>query len=305
MVAHGLSSVVLEMGVEFDEIVVETDRLAFPALAAGDGPPLVCWHGFPDHPATFAPLAEHLTAAGYRVIAPFLRGHHPAHADQTRYMDGITLAADAAALAAALDVGGSGVDLVGHDIGAGMVQRVAAAWPHRIRRGITLAVPPPAALADAFTDPAQLERSFYIWLFQLEGLAERVLERDTALIDYLWATWSPSLSQPPAHYEQVRRLYTDPAHVQAALRLYRAPFTPELKDPALASWREDTERRAAIPLLLAGGADDGCIDPAHLRASEQLMAPGSRVEVLSDAGHFVHLERPQPLANLILSWLDR
>jgi pimeloyl-ACP methyl ester carboxylesterase len=67
--------------VEFSEITIETDRLAFPALAAGDAPVVVCWHGFPDHPATFGPLAERLVAAGRRVVAPFLRGHHPATAD--------------------------------------------------------------------------------------------------------------------------------------------------------------------------------------------------------------------------------
>jgi alpha-beta hydrolase superfamily lysophospholipase len=63
--------------VHFSEITIETDRLAFPALAAGAGPVVVCWHGFPDHPATFGPLAEHLVASGRRVVAPFLRGHHP------------------------------------------------------------------------------------------------------------------------------------------------------------------------------------------------------------------------------------
>ena len=60
---------------DFAEITIETDRLAFPALTAGDGPVVVCWHGFPDHPATFGPLAERLVAAGRRVVAPFLRGH--------------------------------------------------------------------------------------------------------------------------------------------------------------------------------------------------------------------------------------
>jgi alpha-beta hydrolase superfamily lysophospholipase len=60
--------------VDFSEITIETDHLAFPALAVGDGPVVVCWHGFPDHPATFGPLAERLVAAGRRVVAPFLRG---------------------------------------------------------------------------------------------------------------------------------------------------------------------------------------------------------------------------------------
>jgi pimeloyl-ACP methyl ester carboxylesterase len=83
------------------------------------------------------------------------------------YADGLTLAADAAAVAAALS--GDGVDMIGHDIGAGMVARVLAAWPQRVRRAVTMAVPPPATLGAAFTDPAQLQRFFYMWLFQPAG----------------------------------------------------------------------------------------------------------------------------------------
>lgn len=288
---------------EFDEIVVDTERLAFPALAAGDGLPVVCWHGFPDHPATFEPLGRRLVDAGRRVIAPFLRGHHRATADATVSMDGITLAADAAAVADALAEDEAGVDMVGHDIGAGMVQRVAAAWPDRLRGGVTMAVPPPATLATAFADPAQLRRFFYVWLFQLEGLGEAVLERDRALIDYLWATWSPGLGSWPAHYDKVRHLYSDPDYIRAALRIYRAPFNDEFKDASLADWKAHTEAPASKPLMLIGGADDGCIGSAHLLASQDAMAEGSRAEILPDAGHFVHLERPDAVASLVLEWL--
>ncbi|GAB2768817.1 alpha/beta fold hydrolase [Amycolatopsis magusensis] len=104
---------------DFEEIVVETERLAFPALAAGDGPVVVCWHGFPDHPATFEPLAERLVAAGRRVVLPYLRGFHPDTADALEYGGSLTFAADAAAVARALDP--DGVDMIGHDVGAGMV----------------------------------------------------------------------------------------------------------------------------------------------------------------------------------------
>ena len=81
--------------------------------------------------------------------------------------------------------------MIGHDIGAGMVARVAAAWPDRLNRGVTLAIPPPAALARAFRDPAQQQRLFYVFLFTIEGVAEAVLAQDRELIDYLWSTWSP------------------------------------------------------------------------------------------------------------------
>ncbi|BCK55139.1 epoxide hydrolase [Nocardia wallacei] len=287
--------------VEFTEIVVETDRLDFPALAAGAGPTVVCWHGFPDHPATFAPLAEHLVAAGRRVVAPFLRGHHPATANALTYADGITLAADAAAVAAALD--SDGVDMIGHDIGAGMVARVAAAWPQRLRRGVTLAVPPPATMRGLFTDPAQLRRLFYMWLFQLSGVAEAVLAANRDLIDYLWSTWSPGLD-PGDHRERVHALYGDPATIANVLRIYRANFDTSLHDPQLAVLAATTEAPAGVPLLVLAGADDGCITAEHFDTAHAGLHPGSRVEILSGAGHFLHLERPDAVARLATEWFD-
>jgi pimeloyl-ACP methyl ester carboxylesterase len=286
--------------VDFTEITIETDRLAFPALAAGDGPVVVCWHGFPDHPATFAALAERLVAAGRGVVAPFLRGHHPATADAMTYASGLTLAADAAAVAAALS--DDGVDLIGHDIGAGMVARVLAAWPQRVRRAVTMAVPPPAILGAALTDPAQLKRLFYMWLFQVPDVAEAVLAANRDLVDYLWATWSPGLTDIGAHRARVHELYGDPRLAANALRVYRANFDKALRDPELASLASITEMPASLPMLVLAGADDGCIPPALFADAQRGLAAGSRVEVLPDVGHFMHQEQPDTVAQLVLEW---
>ena len=286
---------------DFEEIVIETDRLDFPALAAGSGPIVLCWHGFPDHPATFGPLAEHLLAAGRRVVAPFLRGHHPATADQMPYADGITLAADAAAVAEALSPD-AGVDMIGHDIGAGMVARVAAAWPQRLNRGVTMAVPPPRTLPAALRDPAQQQRFFYLWMFQLPDVAEAVMEADRSLVDYLWSTWSPGLD-PGEHRARVHELYGDPRLLRNALRIYRGNFDRALHDPGLAPLAARTEVAATVPLLVLGGAEDGCIPPEHFADAETGLAPGSSVRILPGAGHFMHLDRPGDVAALVLDWI--
>ena len=286
----------------FEEIVVRTNRLDFPALAAGDGPVVVCWHGFPDTPETFGPLAEHLVAAGRRVVAPYLRGFHPSTADALTYSDSITLAADAAAVAEAL---GGQVDMIGHDLGAGMVQRVAAAWPDRLNRGVTLAVPPPATLAQALGDPAQQQRLFYVFLFTVEGIAEAVLNADRKLIDYLWQTWSPRLKLDAAHRARVHEVYGDERFIDNALKIYRANFDPSRFDPALVDFGGRTEAIASKPLLVLGGGDDGCIDPRQFVDAHKGLAPGSEVEVLPRVGHFLHLEQPETVAKRALDWLSR
>lgn len=286
----------------FQEIVIETDRLAFPALAAGDGPPIVCWHGFPDHPMTFAPLAQHLVTEGRRVVMPFLRGFHPATADALTYSDSVTLAADAAAVAESF---GEPVDMIGHDIGAGMVGRVAAAWPDRLRRGVTLAVPPPAALGKVFEDPAQLQRLFYMFLFAVDGMAEAVLNTNRKLIDYLWSTWSPRLKLDPAHQARIHEMYGEEQYLDNVLKIYRANFDPSRFDPALVDVGGRTEAVAGKPLLVLGGGDDGCIDPRYFVDIHDALAPGSKVEVLPRVGHFLHLEQPDTVAKRVLDWLTR
>jgi pimeloyl-ACP methyl ester carboxylesterase len=288
--------------VRFQEIVIETDRLAFPALAAGDGPVVVCWHGFPDHPMTFAPLAQHLVTNGRRVVMPFLRGFHPSTVDALTYSDSITLAADAAAVAEAL---GEPVDMIGHDIGAGMVGRVAAAWPDRLRRGVTLAVPPPAALTRIFQDPAQLQRLFYMFLFAVDGVAEAVLNTDRKLIDHLWSTWSPRLTLDAAHKARIHEMYGEEKYLDNVLRIYRANFDPSRFDPALVDVGGRTEAVASKPLLVLAGGDDGCIDARYFVGVEDGLAPGSEVEILPRAGHFLHLEQPDAVAKRVLDWLSR
>jgi pimeloyl-ACP methyl ester carboxylesterase len=287
--------------VDFEEIVVETDRLDFPALAAGDGPVVVCWHGFPDHPMTFAPLAEHLVAAGRRVVLPFLRGLHPSTVDALTYSDGITLAADAAAVATAL---GGSVDMIGHDLGAGIVQRVAATWPDRLNRGVTLAIPPPATFVTAFSDPAQQQRLFYMFLFMVEGLGEAVLETDRKLVDYLWATWSPRLKLDAAHRARIHELYGDSKYIDNVLKIYRANFDPSRMDPTLVDHAGRAAATASKPLLLLAGGEDGCVDVRYFAAAGEALAPGSKVEILARAGHFLHLDQPDNVANLVLDWLQ-
>lgn len=281
---------------DFDEIVIRTDRLDFPALAAGKGPVVVCWHGFPDHPISFAQVAEHLVRAGRRVVMPFLRGFHPNTFDALTYSDGITLAADAAAVAEAL----GGVDMIGHDIGAGMVYRAAAAWPDALNHAVTIAIPPPVALAQAIGDPAQQQRLFYIFLFMIEGVAESVLTRDRALIDYLWSTWSPSLRLDDAYRRWLHSMYGNPAYIENVLKIYRANFDPTRADPALAVHATRTEGIADKPLLVLAGAEDGCLDAKYF--TEDGLAPGSKVVVLPGVGHFLHLEQPETVANLVLEW---
>jgi pimeloyl-ACP methyl ester carboxylesterase len=124
------------------------------------------------------------------------------------------------------------------------------------------------------------------------------------LIDFLWATWSPGLTDLGEHRQRVHEIYGDPAHINAALRMYRANFDTTLHDPELAHLAATTEAPASIPMLLLGGADDGCVSADKFANARDGLAPGSRVEILPGAGHFLHLEQPETVARLALDWFS-
>lgn len=274
---------------------IQTARLDFPALVAGDGPPLLCLHGFPDRPETFTALAERLD--GWRVVAPFMRGYHPDAIPSEAYFDTGTLAADAAALCEALSPD-EAMPVIGHDWGAFATFGLAAAFPHHISTGVTMAVPPPGA--GSGLDPAQLKRSFYVWFFQLEGLPEATLGPD--FVDFLWETWSPGLQQCPFRKE-LHETFSDPEIVRCALGYYRALFSEEYQDPALTDVRARAAGEPGVPLLVLGGTDDGAIGAEVIERSRDALPEACKVEIIDGAGHFMQLDQPDAVAERIRSWL--
>src|SRR5687767_4191547 len=109
-----------------DEIELQANDLRFPALAAGrSGPLVLCLHGFPDHRGTFAALLPALAGAGYRAVAPTMRGYAPSAqpADGDYYLSSIV-----SDVLSFIDQLGDGTAyVVGHDWGAAVAYLAAAA----------------------------------------------------------------------------------------------------------------------------------------------------------------------------------
>jgi pimeloyl-ACP methyl ester carboxylesterase len=258
---------------------------------AGAGPPILCLHGFPDVPSSFAPLARLLTAAGRRVVAPWLRGYHPSTLagpfTAERLADDLLAVADAVSP-------GEPVDVIGHDWGALATYTACAVRPERIRRAVTLAVPHPAAfMHNVPRQPFQLRRSWYMLFFQLPHAAEwALMRRDGALIERLWHDWSPGWSPPPGHLDEVKRALT--ASMPAPLEVYRTMF-----QQVVAGARPPG--RIEVPTLALHGARDGCVG-AHLGDGQARFFRDLRAEIVDEVGHFLHLERPALVAERALEW---
>jgi pimeloyl-ACP methyl ester carboxylesterase len=272
---------------------VRANGLQFGVLEAGSGPLALCLHGFPDAAHTWRHLLPALAGAGFHAVAPFMRGYAPTAvpADGAYHLG--ALVADAVALHEVLG-GDANAVLIGHDWGAEAAYGAAAFAPGRWRRLVTLAVPPAALDEVLFSDYEQLKRFFYLFMFRdPAGLAETVVARDDlAFLDKLWRDWSPGF-QPGEHLARVKACLRQPANLAAVLGYYRA-----------AADQEAAGRQAPQPTLYLHGARDGCIGVDLVRGAERLLAPSSRMIVIDDAGHFLHLEEPGQVNDHILSWVS-
>ena len=281
---------------------ITANDVEFAYLEAGDGPLALCLHGFPDSAWTYRHLLPALADAGFRAVAPFMRGYAPTAVPSDGRYQTAALGLDACALHEALGGGGDAV-LIGHDWGAMGAYIAANHEPERWARVVTMAVPPAGAVAGGFMSYAQLKKSWYMFFFQ-HGLADVVVGMgDLAFIDGLWADWSPGYdaSDDLPHVKDALR---DPANLAAALGYYRATLGGIGVDPALDAVQSAGNDVTAQPTLYLHGRTDGCmgIEVAE-GAAAFLTSEGSRMEVLDGVGHFLHVEAPEQVNRLIVEFV--
>jgi pimeloyl-ACP methyl ester carboxylesterase len=267
------------------EATVGDLRVAYVEDGPADGPLALCLHGFPDCAWTWRFLLPALAEAGFRAVAPWMRGYAPTDVPADRRYGTAALADDANGLHEALGADGRAV-IVGHDWGAVAAYGAATAAPERWSRVVTAAVPPPSTWGMRFLSYDQLRRSWYMFLFQTP-LAEMALPLDDlAFVERLWADWSPGYD---ASHEllRVKEALQPPEHLAAALGYYRAMFDPAQQGVPDGPFSQ--------PWLYLHGDDDGCIGVE--------LAPAEAV-VVKGTGHFLHLEQPEEFNGRVLEFLS-
>jgi pimeloyl-ACP methyl ester carboxylesterase len=284
---------------------LRTPTVTFEVLEDGAGPLVLCLHGFPDQARSFRHQMPALVGAGFRVVAPYMRGYAPTSVPADGRYDGMALGEDVVALLDALEV--ETAIVFGHDWGAAATYFAALLAPTRIPKIVTVAVPYGPQFFRAFTaSPAQIRRSWYMFFFQ-HALAEAALRRDDfALVDRLIAEWSPGWTWSPEDREATKACLRTPGVVEAALGYYRATMGPAFADPAVL---EATAQAMSAPLAMPGlvihGERDGCIGAELVPEMRAYFPRGLQIEMVSGAGHFVHQEKPEVVNRLVLEFLRR
>ncbi len=154
-----------------------------------DGRPVVLLHGFPDSGRLWSNQVTALSDAGYRVIVPDQRGF--GRSDKPAAVDDYNIVLLASDITAILDRAGiEKAAVVGHDFGSAVGWTVASFAPERVDRLVALSVGHPLAFAAAGLE--QREKSWYMLLFQFEGIAEQWLS------DNDWANFRGWARHPDA-----------------------------------------------------------------------------------------------------------
>ncbi len=283
--------------------VVRASNIDFHVLEMGDGPLILCLHGFPDTAHSFRHQMPLLAAAGFHVVAPFMRGYAPTGLAPDGRYDSAALSEDALALVTAL--GHKDAILFGHDWGAVAAYPAAAASAARVTKLITAAVPYGASFIKALvTNYAQQKRSWYMYFFQ-GAFAEAAVSHDNFnFLEKMWSDWSPDWKWTKEDIEPLKRCFRAPGALSAALGYYRATLGAMMKIPADAIAAVTAPPAPInVPAMMLHGRNDGCIGAELLDGMEDFFPKGLRKEIIAGAGHFVHQEKSAEVNKLILDFL--
>jgi pimeloyl-ACP methyl ester carboxylesterase len=272
-----------------------------------DGPPVVLLHGWPDAKRGWQRVAGRLQEAGWRTIAPSLRG-----SGATSFVSpkiprdgrGVALAQDAIDLMDALGI--ESAVIVGHDWGARAAYTLAALVPHRVRAiaALALAYQP----RGAFTIPSfgQARLFWYQWLICLDQGAEAMAADPVGFARLQWETWSPPGWYDDAEFTTTSESFRNPDWVPITLTAYRSRFmSGEALDPrydTLAARLAHIER-ISRPTLMLQGAVDACDEPASSAGLDRYFTGSYRRQLLDGVGHFPHREAPGEVASAVLAHL--
>jgi pimeloyl-ACP methyl ester carboxylesterase len=255
----------------------------------GAGPPVLLLHGFPDASQVWRNQVPALVSAGFRVIAPDLRGF--GESDKPQQVEPYRLGTLFADVLAVLDaLGIERTHVVGHDWGAGLAWVVAGYAPERVERLVVMSVGHPNAAREPTVE--EREKAWYMLLFQFEGVAEELLRRDDWKLAREWLRGDGDTEQNLAALSR-------PGALTAALNWYRANVHPQ---------RELEERRAfpaiAAPTLGIWSSGDHYLREEPMLRSAEHVTGGWRYERIEGASHWLQLDAPERVNELLLDFLE-
>ena len=311
--------------------IVTANGIRIRLTEQGAGPAVLLCHGFPETAYSWRHQLRALAEAGYRAIAPDMRGY--GGTDRPEPIDAYTLlhlVGDMVGILDALDL--PDAVIAGHDWGAPVAWHAALLRPDRFRAVIGLSVPfrPRTASQPTSRMPQDADALFYQLYFQTPGVAEAELGRDprASLHRLLWAASGEGSGGAAGGFAMVPRTGGFLTRMDAAPRLptwltaadlesYAASFAASGFAGGLNWYRNIArnwellaafaDRRIEVPALYVVGDRDPV---KHFRGMDETLAalprwvPGLRETlILPGCGHWTQQERPAEVNAAMIAFL--
>jgi epoxide hydrolase 4 len=249
-------------------------------VEAGEGPLIVLLHGFPEFWYGWRQQIQPLAAAGFRVVAPDLRGYNlSSKPDGVAAYDISDLAGDIRGLIR--ERGAESALLVGHDWGGSIAWATAMNHPDVVSRLAILNAAHPRKLSQGLHHPGQLRKSWYFFFFDLPDLPENVVKSDD------WHFFRHFLRDAHPAYtpEEVDRYveaWSQPGAATGMINYYRSSVRTPPKRAA------EALRQITAPTMVIWGQRDRYLGEELAEPDHDDVPNLARVERLPDASHWVH-----------------
>lgn len=281
-------------------------RVAYDEWNPGGKRAVVLLHGWPDSPRTWAGVAPVLAQAGWRVLAPALRGFSPTRflrEDTPRTGQLSALGRDLLEFVDALGLRQPA--LVGHDWGAR-----AAANACGLRSGVAshlvmLSVGYGTNSPDQPLALDQARRYWYHWYMATPRGERTVREDGRAFARTMWDTWAPAGWYAPAEFEATAAAFDTPDWPEVTLHSYRHRWGHAAPDPRYAA--DEARLHPApvldVPTLVLHGDHDTVNDASMSAGKEHFFRGRYARQLLAGVGHFPQREAPEAVARALLQFL--
>jgi epoxide hydrolase 4 len=270
-------------------------------VEAGEGPLIVLLHGFPEFWYGWRLQIKPLAAAGFRVVAPDMRGYNlSSRPDGVAAYDTGPLTDDIRGLIH--ERGAESALLVGHDWGGSVAWATAMSHPEVVDRLAILNAAHPRKLSEGLHHPGQLRKSwyfffffFFFFFFALPELPESVVHANN------WHFFRNFLddAQPAYTPEEIDRYveaWSQPGAATGMINYYRSSVRtpPKRAEAAL--------RPISAPTLVIWGQRDRYLGEELAEPEHDDVPNLDRVERLPDASHWVHHDEHERVTQLLVDF---
>src|ERR1700730_6235479 len=288
------TSMLPDVGIELREGYAEVGAVNLHYIEAGAGPLIVLLHGFPEFWYGWRLQIAPLAAAGFRVVAPDLRGYTlSSKPDGVAPYSAASLADDVRGLIQ--ERGAESALVAGHDWGGSVAWTLAMNHPEVVDRLAILNAAHPRKLAEGLRHPSQLRKSWYFFFFALPGLPEDVVHsRDWHFFRHFLEDANPPYT--PDEIERYVEAWSQPGAAAGMIHYYRASVRQSQKEAAAKL------RPISAPTLVIWGERDSYLGSELAEPHRDDVPNLDRVERLADASHWVHHDEAELVNQLLIDF---